>query len=168
MAQPDKYASCVLGDEKFMFVLNHEGRWAAEDLLDKEWPEIAFAYDRGLLGTRIQTAVVFAITRRHHGRELPDRRAVMRLLERVEEADEDEQIDFTAAMHAAMTGRPKKEVLEDFRRAEREAEGEEPDEDEEEAEQDGDPKDPEPEGDSKPSKTAKKRSGSRSGAGTSS
>lgn len=164
MAQPEKHTSCVLGDEKYLFVLNHEGRWAAEDLLDKEWPEIAFSYDRGNLGTRLQVAILFALTRKHHWHELPDRRSIMRLLETVEAADEEEQTDFTAAMHAALTGRSKKQVLEDFRRIEAGEELEEPEEEEEEA---GDPKAEAPEDDSSsaPSKTTKRRSGSRSGAG---
>jgi hypothetical protein len=50
----------------------------------------------------------------------------MRLIEKVEAADEETQVDFMAATDAAMTGRSKKEILEDFRRA-REAAEEDPD-----------------------------------------
>ncbi len=46
----------------------------------------------------------------------------MRLIEKVEAADEETQVDFLAAMDAAMTGRSKKEILEDYRRAKKEAE----------------------------------------------
>lgn len=170
MASPDRYTSCVVDDEKYLFTLNHEGRWAAEDLLDKEWPEIAYAYDTGRLGTRVQAAVVFALTRKHHRRELPGAPAVLRLLEKVEEADEETQLDFMAALDAAMTGRKKGEVLAEYEKAKAEVEeGEDVPADEEEGEAGdeadgapGRPKGPEP------SKDTGKPSRSRSGAGKSS
>ena len=50
----------------------------------------------------------------------------MRLIEKIEAADEETQVDFMTDMDAAMTGRSKEEILEDFRRA-KEAAEEDPD-----------------------------------------
>jgi hypothetical protein len=62
----------------------------------------------------------------HYCKDLSGAPAVVRLIEKVEASDEETQVDFMAAMDAAMTGRSKKEILEDFRRA-REAAEEDPD-----------------------------------------
>ncbi len=173
--QPDKYASCMLDGEKYMFVFNHEGRWAAEDLLNREWPSIVFAYNTGNAGSRVQAALLFAVTRKHHARELPDARSMMRLLDKLDAAEEDESTDFAAALHAAITGTPKREILEEIekRRAEAESLDEEEslDEDEEEPDSEAGPKgeaEPDEAGNSEPSKTTKRSSGSRSGTGKSS
>ena len=51
-------------------------------------------HDRGLLGNRTSVAVAFALTRKHHRKDLCRARAVMRLIEKVEEAEEETQVDF--------------------------------------------------------------------------
>lgn len=159
--QPDKLNTCVLGDEKYLFTLNHEGRWAAEDMLNREWPDIVYQYNVNNAGTRVQTAIIFALTRKHHAKELPNPRFVMKLLDKFDDAPEEEQVDFSAALHAALTGVPKKELIEEYEKN-RDEDGEaedEPEETEEEPEDEDGPKDSEPE------KTTKKPSGSSSAAG---
>ena len=145
-----------------MFVLNHEGRWVAEVMLDKEWPEILYEYNVNNAGTRIQAASLFAVTRKHHSRELPNQRAITRLLDEFDAADEDEQIEFSASLHAALTGASKKELIEDYRK--RQAEAELP-EDELEEEEPGEDEEDEAPKDSEPSETTTKSTGSSSAAG---
>lgn len=159
--QPDKYNSCVLGDEKYLFTLNHEGRWAAEDMLNREWPDIVYQYNVNNAGTRVQTAIIFALTRKHHTRELPNPRSVMKLLDKFDDAPEEEQVDFSAALHAALTGVPKKELIEEYEKNRDEEEEPATDDESEALEPESGPKD------SEPKKTTKKPSGSRSAAGKS-
>lgn len=161
--QPDKYNSCVLGDEKYLFTLNHEGRWAAEDMLNREWPDIVYQYNVNNAGTRVQTAIIFALTRKHHTRELPNPRSVMKLLDVFDDATEEEQVDFSAALHAALTGVPKKELIEEYEKDKAEEDEPAADEEEDEAEKEGEDSDGPKE--SEPEKTTKKPSGSRSAAG---
>lgn len=96
MAEPDKYVSFTIEDEKFMLVFDNRGRAVTE--------QIVGAVDSFGLGPRMEAVLLFGATRKHHRTELVNIESVYNLLDRIEDASQEEQRDQVAALFAAMYG----------------------------------------------------------------
>ena len=109
MASPDKSVPFTFEGERYLLVFNNMGRAVAEETLNMEWPEIGAKMDATGPGPRLQAALLFGATRKHHRRDFPNLPSVYNFLDRVDEAEEEEAIDYTAALMAAFY-RGEKEV----------------------------------------------------------
>ena len=100
MASPDKSVPFTFEDETYLLAFNNMARATVEDTLDKEWPEIAEKIDAGNLGVRIQAALLFGATRKHHRRDFLNLPSVYQFLDRINNSEEDDGEDYLAALYA--------------------------------------------------------------------
>ncbi len=152
------------GAKRYLLTFNNAGRRAAEDALDMEWPEIGETIDESGPGSRIQSALLFGASRKYHRRDVPNMAAVDALMDKVEDADEETQVEFLAVLMALFFRSDKETWIKILN-------GEPPEEEEEAAEategdEEADSADGSDEGEAP--KASGKRSRSRSGAGKSS
>ena len=115
MASPDRYTSFEYDDEKYMLVFNNAGKAAVEDMLGQEWPQIMQTINTVGMGARIQAALLFGATRKHHRRQIQQLFQVYELLDELEEAEEEADgdgpdTDCVISLLAAMRGVKKEDV----------------------------------------------------------
>lgn len=104
MASPERLVSFDHEDTTYRLVFNNAARAVAEETLSMEWPEIGAKIDAVGIGPRLQAALLFGATRKYHRRELPNMPSAYVLLDGLEDAGEEEQVEFMAALLAAFYG----------------------------------------------------------------
>lgn len=105
--QPDKSVKFEFGDETYSLILNNAGRAFVESELDMELPEIDAKINEFGIGPRLQAGLFFGATRKHHRRQFQSIGAVYELLDEIEEAGEETQIDFLASLMSTLRGTDK-------------------------------------------------------------
>lgn len=127
MASPERLVSFDYEDTTYRLVFTNAARAVAENELNQEWPEIGAKIDAVGIGPRLQAALLFGATRKYHRRELPNMPSVYNLLDGLEDAGEEAQVEFMAALLAAFYGVDKQVWLDILNGVEDEPEDEAPD-----------------------------------------
>lgn len=104
MAAPERLITFEHDDTTYRLIFNNAARAVSEETLNMEFPEIGAKIDAVGIGPRLQAALLFGATRKYHRREIPNLGSAYALLDDLEEAGEEAQIDFMAALFAAFYG----------------------------------------------------------------